>query len=125
MAEPKRDVEAISTQRVAFIMYPVSDMARAVRFYSDVLGLTKAGLDNEHWVEFDVSGTTFGVGDFEEVGTPGTAQSLALEVADMTVTRTALSDRGLETTEPFETPMCFLSMLRDPDGNQIWLHQLK
>src|SRR5665213_2858545 len=68
--------------KVAFVMYPVTDMPRAVAFYRDVLGLTKSGLESDFWVEFDVDGVTFGIGNFEQVGEPGSAQSLALEVTD-------------------------------------------
>jgi hypothetical protein len=56
---------------VAFTAYPVTDMSRAVAFYSDTLGLTKAGLESDFWVEFDVAGSTFGVGNFEQIGSPG------------------------------------------------------
>ncbi len=110
---------------IAFIMYPVTDMPRALAFYSDALGLTKAGIEAGYWVEFEVAGTTFGIGTFEQVGTPGTAQSLALEVADMPAARKALAERGVASSEPHETPICFISVVRDPDGNQIWLHQSK
>ncbi len=116
---------AATDTRIAFVMYPVTDMERAVAFYQDVLGLRKSGIDQPYWVEFEVAGTTFGVGNFEQVGKPGTAQSLALEVADMTQFRAALTRGGVESSEPYETPICFISAVRDPDGNQIWLHQAK
>lgn len=106
-------------------MYPVTDMGRAVAFYGDVLGLKKAGLASEYWVEFEVGDTTFGIGNFEQAGTPGTAQSLAVEVPDMAAARAELAAHGVESTEPFETQICFISMVRDPDGNQVWLHQSK
>ncbi len=111
--------------RVAFIMYPVTDMKRSVAFYHDALGFEKSGLDNDFWVEFDVNGVTFGLGNFEQVGKPGTAQSLAIEVGDMAATRAELTGRGVESTEPFETAVCYISILRDPDGNSIALHQAK
>ncbi len=110
---------------IAFVMYPVTDMERAVRFYTDVVGLHKSGLEIPYWVEFDVAGTTFGIGNFEQVGTPGTAGSLALEVADMASARAALATHGVETSDPFETPVCFISGFSDPDGNRITLHQAK
>lgn len=110
---------------IAFVMYPVTDMPRAVAFYRDVLGLKQSGLASDYWVEFEVGDTTFGIGNFEQVGTPGTAQSLAIEVADMAAARADLAQRGAESSEPFETQICYISMLRDPDGNQIWLHQSK
>lgn len=110
---------------VAFTAYPVTDMSRAVAFYRDALGLTKAGLESDFWVEFDVAGSTFGVGSFEQIGSPGSAQSFALEVSDLRALRADLTAKGHDTTEPFETPVCFISVVRDPDGNQIFLHQSK
>jgi len=114
-----------SVTTVAFTMYPVTDMPRAVAFYSDVLGLAKSGIEQDYWVEFDVAGSTFGVGNFEQIGKPGTAQSLALEVDDLAAFRAVLLARGTESTEPFETPICFISAVKDPDGNQLYLHQAK
>jgi predicted enzyme related to lactoylglutathione lyase len=115
----------MSVAHIAFTMYPVTDMTRAVAFYGDVLGLQKSGLDGEHWVEFDVAGTTFGVGDFEQVGKAGTAQSLALEVEDLNAFRAALVKRGVEVPEPHVLGNCTIALVRDPDGNQIWLHERK
>ena len=110
---------------VAFTMYPVTDVPRAVTFYTEVLGLTKTGLELEYWVEFDVAGATFGIGNFEQVGVAGSAQSLALEIGDMAEFRTMLSSHGIDSSEPFETPVCWISETRDPDGNRIWLHASK
>jgi catechol 2,3-dioxygenase-like lactoylglutathione lyase family enzyme len=110
---------------IAFTMYPVSDVPRAVAFYRDGLGLPQAGIEAEWWVEFEVGGGTFGVGNFEQVGVPGSAQSLALEIADLNGFRAALSERGIESSEPHELAVCRISVVRDPDGNQVWLHQSK
>jgi catechol 2,3-dioxygenase-like lactoylglutathione lyase family enzyme len=111
--------------RMAFTMYPVTDMERALAFYRDALGLRPDGLASDYWVEFDVDGTTFGIGNFEQVGTPGSAQSLALEVADLTAFRAALAARGVDASEPLDLTACRISVVRDPDGNQIWLHEAK
>jgi catechol 2,3-dioxygenase-like lactoylglutathione lyase family enzyme len=115
----------VAVSGIAFTMYPVSDMARAVAFYRDVLGLKPGALATDFWTEFDVAGGTFGVGNFEQVGTPGTAQSLALEVADLGAFRKKLADAGIETNEPHETPVCFISGVKDPDGNSVILHAAK
>lgn len=115
----------MNAQRVAFVMYPVTDMPRATAFYRDVLGLRKSGLESDFWVEFDVDGVTFGIGNFEQVGKAGTAQSLALEVGDMPAVRSELASHGVESSDPFETPNCFISVLKDPDGNAVVLHQAK
>lgn len=109
---------------IAFTMYPVSDMPRAVAFYRDGLGLREGEHTGEVWVEFDIGGGTFGIGNFEQVGTPGTARSLAIEVDDLVGFRKALVGRNIESTEPHELANCSISLVRDPDGNQIWLHQI-
>ncbi len=112
-------------KHVAFTMYPVSDLPRAVAFYTDVLGLKQDGLASDFWAEFDVAGQCFGLGSFEQVGQPGSAQSLALEIEDLASFRTKLAGQGCESTEPHQFPGCMISVVRDPDGNQIWLHQTK
>lgn len=115
----------MKAERIAFVMYPVTDIARAADFYSGVLGFEPSGLSSDYWVEYEVGEVTFGIGNFEQVGKAGTAQSLAIEVSDMSAARAELAARGIETTEPFETQICYISILRDPDGNQIVLHQAK
>ena len=110
---------------VAFTMYPVTDVPRAVAFYQDALGLKKTEVDLPYWVEFEAGGATFGVGTFEQVGMAGSAQSLALEISDLPSLRAQLKARGIESSEPHESPVCWISGVKDPDGNQIWLHQSK
>jgi predicted enzyme related to lactoylglutathione lyase len=115
---------------IAFVMYPVTDMERAASFYREVFGLRQtpavgeAGAANQ-WVEFDSGGATFGIGNFEEAGTPGAAQSLALEVDDLSSFRSMLAKRGIESSEPYETSICWISAVGDPDGNRFYLNQSK
>ncbi len=115
----------MAVKAYAFTMYPVTDMGRATEFYRDVLGLRPTEAASPVWLEFDISGTTFGIGNFEQVGTPGTAQSLALEVDDLRAFRAMLAQREVEASQPHELPNCWISVVRDPDGNMIWLHQSK
>lgn len=110
---------------IAFVMYPVTDVPRAVAFYRDTLGLRPSGNEASYWVEFEIAGGTFGIGNFEQVGEPGSAQSLALEVSDLVAFRAMLDERGVMSREPFETPICWISGVMDPDGNRVWLHQSK
>jgi predicted enzyme related to lactoylglutathione lyase len=120
----------MSVTRVAFLMYPVTEIERACSFYRDVLGLKQTGPIGQAgeagvWTEFDVDGTTFGIGSFEQAGKPGSAESLALEVDDLAAFRTMLAQRGVDSSEPYETPICWISGINDPDGNRIYLHQSK
>jgi predicted enzyme related to lactoylglutathione lyase len=110
---------------VAFTAYPVTDVARAVAFYGETIGMKKSGIEADFWVEFDIDGSTFGVGNFPQIGTPGTAQSFAIEVSNMAEMRADLAKKGVDSTEPFETQVCFISVVRDPDGNQLFLHESK
>ena len=110
---------------IAFTMYPVTDMARARAFYSDALGLAAGELSSDFWAEYAVGDSTFGIGNFPQVGKAGTAQSLALEIGDLAAMRTKLAEMGIDTTEPHEFANCSISVVKDPDGNQVWLHQKK
>ena len=112
-------------EHVAFIMYPVTNMERAAGFYENALGLHRGELASPFWIEYEIAGTTFGLGTFEQVGKPGTANALVLEVGDMNAARARLSEHGFSSTEPHELPNCFLSMTQDPDGNSVWLHHRK
>jgi len=108
----------------AFTMYSVTDVQRAVGFYRDALGLPQGKWNESWWAEFDLGGSTFGVGNVPDNGRPGTAQSLVLEVSNMAEFRAMLTSRGISTTEPVDTPYgCSISRLEDPDGNTVWLHE--
>ncbi len=115
----------MAASAIAFTMYPVSDLPRAKAFYQDALGLRPGEVATDYWLEFDVAGGTFGIGNFEQVGTPGTAQSLALEVPDLARMRATLAEHGVAVDAPHELAHCSIAVVRDPDGNQIWLHQAK
>jgi predicted enzyme related to lactoylglutathione lyase len=50
---------------------------------------------------------------------------LALEVADLPAFREALTAKGFAVSEPHDLGKCRISVVSDPDGNQVWLHQRK
>jgi predicted enzyme related to lactoylglutathione lyase len=113
--------------KIAFVMYPVTDVGKSVAFYRDVVGLPQHGMNEAWWVEFDVDGATFGIGNVDRItGLPGTAQSLVLEVQDIHAFVKRVRDCGVEVDDPAKTPNgCWITGFRDPDGNRIWLHQSK
>lgn len=117
------EAAAMKSIAFAFTMYPVTDMARAVAFYEDRIGLEKCGLESPYWVEFEIDGATFGIGNFEQVGVAGTAQSLALEIPDLEATIVDLRAHGIEVNDPVELANCRIAFVLDPDGNRLWLHQ--
>ena len=113
-------------KEMAFVVYSVKDVPRAVTFYRDVVGLTPGDLVSDHWAEFDVNGTTFGVGNGESIGIPpGSQFSAAFEVDDVAAARDRFVSSGVQVSELHESPMCHSCFVTDPDGNRFALHQRK
>jgi predicted enzyme related to lactoylglutathione lyase len=111
---------------MAFVAYSVADVPRAAAFYRDVVGLTPGDAFGDHWIEFNVGSTTFGIGNGEALGIkPGTQFSAAFEVDDLAAMRQRLLDAGSDVTELHEAPSCTTCFATDPEGNRFALHQRK
>ena len=109
---------------MAFFAYSVRDLARAKSFYGETLGLPTGDSFGEHWVEFNVGNTTFGVGNGTSLGfEPGASTGAAFEVDDLEAMRERLKGAGVEVGEVLEFPACVTCFARDPDGNRFALHQ--
>jgi predicted enzyme related to lactoylglutathione lyase len=116
------DVTMVS--EIAFFAYSVSDVPRARAFYGETMGLTQGDSFGDHWVEFDVGGTTFGIGNGETLGfEPGASTGAVFEVDDMAGIRRRLIESGVEVGDVHEFPACVTCFARDPDGNRFGLHQ--
>jgi predicted enzyme related to lactoylglutathione lyase len=118
---------SIQIKEFAFVFHPVTDVARARKFYENLLGL-KTGLQIEFapgqwWIEYDVAGQAIAISN----AMPGTpASSLTLDVADLDSALATVRAAG--TTIAFdvmEFAGCRMFAIKDPDGNQIGLHQKK
>ena len=111
---------------IAFIAYSVRDIPRARDFYRDVLGLEVGDTFGDHWVEFNVGSTTFGIGNGEPLGfMPGASNGAAFEVDEIGALRSRLQSMGLDVSELHEFPACTTCFASDPDGNRFALHQRK
>jgi predicted enzyme related to lactoylglutathione lyase len=111
-------------KEMAFIAYSVRDVPRAKSFYGATLGLIQGDSFGDHWVEFNVGGTTFGVGDGTPLGfEPGASTGAAFEVDDLQAMRERLKEAGVEVGDVLEFPACVTCFARDPDGNRFALHQ--
>jgi predicted enzyme related to lactoylglutathione lyase len=119
-------VKSMSVKDMAFVAYSVRDVPAAIAFYRDVMGLTPGDSFSDHWAEFDVGGTTFGIGNGEPLGiTPGTSFSAVFEVDDIRADRERLIAAGVPVSEIHESPICFSVFVTDPDGNRFGIHQRK
>jgi len=111
---------------LAFVAYSVKDVPRAIEFYRDVVGLRPSDMVSEHWAEFDVGNSTFGIGNGEPLGiTPGSSFAATFEVDDITAEQARLKTAGVKVTDVHETPVCHVCFVTDPEGNQFGLHQRK
>ena len=116
-------------QKVAFTMYPVTDMPRARAFYEETLGLgPSSNGGSSPWVEFDLPGggclaITTVTPNQPSASAGGT---IAFEVDDLPATIADLRAKGVEMVmDDIESPVCRMAIVKDPDGNAIILHKLK
>ena len=106
-----------------FVGVPSQDAERSRSFYIDTLGLKP---DEHSRFEFWVGGTCFGIWEPEKMGMPFEPQRNAhpaLHVDDVPATRAELEAKGVEfTADTFDTGVCHMALFRDPDGNDVMLH---
>jgi predicted enzyme related to lactoylglutathione lyase len=111
---------------MAFVAYSVRDVPAAVLFYRDIMGLPVGDAFGEHWVEFNVGGIAFGVGNGEPLGiVPGSSFAATFEVDDVAAERERLLGLGVPVTEIHDSPVCFSAFVTDPEGNRFGIHQKK
>jgi predicted enzyme related to lactoylglutathione lyase len=105
------------------VYYHVSDMERSVAFYRDTLGFRLTSRD--YVARFDVDGVLFElVPNPPGQVLPGTGNArLSLGVTDMQQATHELQARGVATTPVKAEPGGLLSLLKDPDGNELCLWQ--
>ena len=114
---------------VDFILVSVSDVARSRAFYADTLGLKPGSEWPPSWYEFEAGTATIAIGkpppDAPQPPFNG-GVTFALAVADAKATMEELRAKGVPVVQDImETPVCFMGLITDPDGNMIWLHQRK
>ncbi len=114
--------------RIAFTWLPISDVARARRFYEVTLGLqvgSHGGAGAMAWIEYDLPG-----GGCRALfnGVPETLPggSVVFEVMDLDGEVARLRDLGVAfDADVIHSPLCRMIPLRDPDGNRLMLYQLR
>lgn len=115
--------------KVAFTMYPVTDIRRARAFYEEVLGLGPSrNSPTSPWVEFDLPGggclaITDVAPDLPSASAGGT---IAFEVEDLDSLVADLEAKGVTfPAKHIESPVCRMAVCLDTEGNSIILHKLK
>jgi predicted enzyme related to lactoylglutathione lyase len=123
---------SLKITEMPFVGYPVSDMKRARDFYEGILGLTLGAIDQEipempgkYWVEYDVGSQTLAISNaWEPSGQSG--PSVAFEVEHFQEAIQHLKGQGVKiVAECIETPVCYMALIEDWDGNGITIHKMK
>ena len=115
---------------IAFSAYAVTDIARARKFYEGVLGLKltqdHATVGGGHWIEYEIGAGTLGIGQAEGWKPSADGCTVALEVENFDEAVAALKAANTPVRMgPFDTPVCHMIMVADPDGNTLIIHKRK
>ncbi|HKN88381.1 MAG TPA: VOC family protein [Nitrospiraceae bacterium] len=114
---------------IAFVAYPVIDIARARNFYEGVLGLkpnAPVKSEAQPWIEYDIGSGTLGIGCSPQWLPSQDGASVALEVEDFDAAVATLRRQQVPIIiGPVEMPGCHMVTVRDPDGNKLTLHRRK
>src|SRR5688500_19445651 len=119
----------MKAKAVDFVSFGVTDMDRSEAFYRDVLGLDvevprgERGTRAARYMELDAGGIAIGL-----VAMPQTHPNavVAFAVDSDTDAVEELRGKGVPIAmETIETPVCWMAVREDPDGNQVLLHQRK
>ena len=108
--------------------YMVKDAARAIEFYRDVLGLEPIAIyPDNRGAEYEFAdGTTFGLwGGGGAVMPFQPSNGILFAVDDFEAAVATLKIRGIPVLMEHETPVCFLAMINDTEGNIVTLHKRK
>jgi catechol 2,3-dioxygenase-like lactoylglutathione lyase family enzyme len=113
----------IDVEQVDFVSIPTRDVARARRFYGEVLGLPQSVQDPD---EFETANLTLGLWEPEAEGVPfaPSTAGIALRVPDVAAARERLEAGGVEFIgDTVDTGVCHMGFFYDPDGNVLILHR--
>ena len=96
----------IGASRVDYIAVPTNDIARAEKFYANVLGLEKNPDSLHDWIEFETGNVTLALVSAEGHGrefVPLPAGSIALRVPDVQVAKQKLAGASVECGDVWDS----------------------
>jgi catechol 2,3-dioxygenase-like lactoylglutathione lyase family enzyme len=113
----------LSVERVDFVSVATREIARARRFYGEILGLPRS---RETPDEFETSNVTLALWQPQAEAIPFTPNTagIARRVDSVEAARNELEARGVEFLgETVDTGVCRMGFFYDPDGNVLILHR--
>jgi predicted enzyme related to lactoylglutathione lyase len=115
---------------VDFVSIPTKDLERAMDFYENVLGLSRASLwqrsgQEPVGAEYETGTVTLALIACERLGIEFQPHNvpIAMRVDDVAVARAELEARGIAFKgETIDSGVCHQALFEDPDGNTLDLH---
>jgi catechol 2,3-dioxygenase-like lactoylglutathione lyase family enzyme len=121
------DVPVQEVERTDFVGVNVRDRASASKFYGTTLGLRRNPLSSDAWPEFgaDNVGLVLSTPEQKGGGDYAAEYGIALRVADVHESMDRLRSAGVEFEfpDPYDSGVCHMAFLKDPDGNGLMLHR--
>src|SRR5688572_23912074 len=109
----------LKVTEIAFSCYPVTDMARARKFYEGVLGLKPTMVVGEpggmQWTEYEIGPGALALGAGAPDWKPtATGCSVGLEMEDFDTAIAELKANGVKfKMDPFSSPVCRMAFIYD------------
>ena len=109
-------------EQVDFVSIPTRDVARAVAWYRDVLGLAESEYSEG---EVETANVTFGFWNPERDGEPFAPNSagIGLRVDDVQAAVREAAAAGADVIGVEDSGVCHMGFVKDPDGNVLILHR--
>jgi len=118
----------MSIKEIGFVAIPISDMQRAQEFYEGLLGLKQTQRFHAgKWIEYSIGKDTLALSSLNSGWrSSGQGTIVALETGDFEEAIAELKKAKVPfAREPFESPVCRIAIVEDPDGNKLMIHHLK
>lgn len=115
---------------VDFVCVPTTDIAAAMDFYENVLGIEPSkrwqrGDEEPMGAEFEPGTVTIALLNTGKLGIEFQANNapIALQVDDVEAARAELESRGVSfAADTLDSGVCHMAYFKDPDGNALMLH---
>jgi catechol 2,3-dioxygenase-like lactoylglutathione lyase family enzyme len=111
---------------VDFVAVPTRDLATAMSFYGETLGMPRSmHIEGKPFAEFETGSLTLSIIEPDKMGLEHALNRnhIALHVDDVASARSELEARGvIFEGEILDTGVCHMAFFADPDGNALMLH---
>lgn len=115
--------QTVTIRGIDITAYLVQDVDRAMKFYTDTLGLKMTQSYGPNGGEFTFpDGSTFGIWKMND-GSFHPSGGVMFAVDDINEAYKEFKSRGVQIEAPFEAGACYMCEAKDTEGNSFIVHQ--